>query len=126
MVREQVIAAILDEAALVLLVIALAVLLIAIGAPLHILLPAIAVAGFIVLALIKGVKAQLRKPLAGAEVLIGKKGFVKEYLGHGVYLVVVEGELWRAVCAKKDCGLGVGSRVCIVEVEGLLLKVLPC
>jgi len=68
------------------------------------------------------------KQAAGAEQLVGAVGEVTDALetggpdGTGRGMVLVHGELWRAV---SRAGLGKGARVRVVKVDGLTLHVEP-
>ncbi len=125
MVREQVVAAILDEAALIAVmgVAAFAVLAL-LGFKWYLALPVAVIVGFLLILLYKGVKAQLRRPLVGLEALVGKKGVVVESSRSGL-VVQVEGELWKAVCKSCSGRLAPGTTVRVIGYEGLTLLVEP-
>ncbi|HIQ13024.1 MAG TPA: nodulation protein NfeD [Thermoprotei archaeon] len=55
------------------------------------------------------------------DALIGKEGVVKQEVGPGkVGIVLVESDLWSAI---SDQDIGVGEKVVVVGVEGVILKV---
>ena len=62
-----------------------------------------------------------RKPVVGAEALIGKKGTAKTDI-NGEGYVLIEGELWRARSAKGE-RIKMGERVRVVGVYGLTVLV---
>jgi membrane protein implicated in regulation of membrane protease activity len=124
--REQVVAALLDELVLLLAVGAIAAALaVLVGFRWYLLLPLVAVIAFLVLLLVKGVEAQLRRPVVGIEALVGKHGRVVETPGADTVVVLVEGELWKARCRVKGCRLSRGVEVRVVGYEGLTLLVEP-
>jgi len=66
-------------------------------------------------------KAQLKKPEAGPEALVGKKGrAVEDLQPEGV--VLVNGEYWRA-CSSSGERIPAGATVVVKKVEGLKLYV---
>jgi len=76
-------------------------------------------AAFFVFAVGFAIKAQKRKPTTGEIGLVGQVGTVKEKLDPRG-LVYVAGEYWKA---QSEAPLDVGSRVQIVAVEDMILKV---
>jgi len=123
MPREQAVAALVDDLALLAVVAVAAAALLRMGVDWTLLLPVLAVLGFLALALVKGVAAQLRRPLTGLEALVGREAVVDEAIGDGREAVVrVEGEYWRARC-RSPCRPG--ARVRVVGYEGLTLLVEP-
>ncbi len=65
-------------------------------------------------------RAQLRRPQAGREALIGERGVVRETIGPGEGMVFVHGELWRAV---SDGVIERGTEVEVIGVSGMKLTV---
>ena len=76
-------------------------------------------AGFFLFALTLGVRAFRRRPLLGVSGLIGQSGVARGAL-EPEGQVSVHGEIWRAVA---DRPLADGTRVTVVDVQGLTLKV---
>jgi len=76
-------------------------------------------AAFFVIAVGFAIKAQKRKPTTGEAGLIGQAGTVKEKLDPNG-LVYVAGEYWKA---RSEGPLDIGSRVKVVAVEDMILKV---
>ncbi|MDR5709639.1 MAG: nodulation protein NfeD [Armatimonadota bacterium] len=77
-------------------------------------------AAFFLFAVGAGLRAQRRRPATGREALLGAVGEARSELApQGV--VFVQGELWTAESV--DGRIPEGSRVRVVEVEGLRLKV---
>jgi membrane-bound ClpP family serine protease len=59
---------------------------------------------------------------AGFRSMIGKQGITRERLAPAGY-VLVQGELWKAECAKADQPIESGEFVRVVRVDGLKLYV---
>ena len=76
-------------------------------------------AGFFLFALTLGVRAFRRRPLLGVSGLVGQSGVARGAL-EPEGQVSVQGEIWRAVA---DRPLADGTRVTVVDVQGLTLKV---
>ena len=76
-------------------------------------------AGFFLFALTLGVRAFRRRPLLGVSGLVGQSGVARGAL-EPEGQVSVHGEIWRAVA---DRPLADGTRVTVVDVQGLTLKV---
>ena len=76
-------------------------------------------AGFFLFALTLGVRAFRRRPLLGVSGLIGQSGVARGAL-EPEGQVSVHGEIWRAVA---DRPLADGTRVTVIDVQGLTLKV---
>jgi membrane-bound serine protease (ClpP class) len=76
--------------------------------------------GLFAIALAAGVRALARRPVTGAEGLIGLTGLVREPLTPEG-LVLVQGELWRAVA--DGAVPQAGEPVRVVAIDGLKLKV---
>lgn len=65
--------------------------------------------------------SRVEKVYHNPKALIGKKGLVKERIpAHGKGVVLVENELWSAVCEEE---VPEGVFVTIVNIEGLTLRV---
>lgn len=67
-----------------------------------------------------GMKAQREKPKTGQESLLGKDGVAHTDIDELQGYVMIDGELWKAFSEKK---IKKGSRVRIVQIDGLTLKV---
>ncbi len=81
----------------------------------------VTVSGFFAAVTYLAAKAQLAKPLTGLEGIVGEVGeVVKEIRGRGK--VFVQGEIWNAYA---DEIIPKGTRVKVLEVKKLLLKVAP-
>ena len=78
-----------------------------------------ATAAFFVFAMTFVIKAQRRKPTTGGEGLIGQMGTVREKLDPAG-MVYVAGEYWKA---RSAASLDVGTRVKVLAVEDMVLKV---
>ena len=76
-------------------------------------------AGFFLFALTLGVRAFRRRPLLGVSGLVGQSGVARGAL-EPEGQVSVHGEIWRAVA---DRPLADGTRVTVIDVQGLTLKV---
>ena len=86
----------------------------------RVLVPTVALtAGFFLFALTLGVRAFRRRPLLGVSGLVGQTGVARGAL-EPEGQVSVHGEIWRAVA---DRPLADGTRVTVVDVQGLTLKV---
>jgi membrane-bound serine protease (ClpP class) len=86
----------------------------------RVIVPTVALtAGFFLFALTLGVRAFRRRPLLGVSGLVGQTGVARGALAPEGQ-VSVDGELWRAVA---DRPLADGTRVTVVDVQGLTLKV---
>jgi len=86
-----------------------------------VILPTVGVTAGLFLGVIAiGVRALGRRPMLGAAGLVGETGIARETLAPDGQ-VAVHGELWRAVAG--DPPIEAGTRVKIVGVEGLTLKV---
>jgi membrane-bound serine protease (ClpP class) len=82
--------------------------------------PAIVTFAVFVLALLRlVVQAQRKRPVTGAEGLVGARGKVESELRPDGW-VLVEGERWRAVAQEP---VSAGETVSVEAVEGLLLRV---
>ncbi len=68
------------------------------------------------------VRATLSRPRAGTEALIGETGIARRQITPQDGLVFVHGELWRA---RSDSPVLPGTKVRVVSVKGLVLKVKP-
>jgi len=66
-------------------------------------------------------KTRQQKAVTGGEAMAGKTGVVVRVNGSGLW-VQVHGELWRGRC---EANLGVGARVVIQSLDGLVLEVKP-
>ncbi len=77
-------------------------------------------AGIFLFVIAAGVRALARRPLLGPSGIIGQLGFVRERLAPEG-LVLVQGELWRAVA--EAAPLEPGVRVRVLAVDGLTLRV---
>jgi membrane-bound serine protease (ClpP class) len=87
-----------------------------------VIVPTVALTGGLFLfALALGVRAFARRPLLGADGLIGQVGVARGALAPAGQ-VAVQGELWNAVA---DVPVDDGAPVRVVEVNGLTLKVVP-
>ena len=81
---------------------------------------AVCIAGFVILAIIWGVKAHQRQVTSGKEDLIGKTGEVKIALNpRGT--ILLQGELWTAISESGQ--IEPGEEVIITRTEGLKLFV---
>ncbi len=93
------------------------------GISLWLILPAVlffvAIGLFIGLVLLKDRK---RQPVSGVHAMVGQKGTVVERSGDQEYMVLVEGEYWRARMAGGE-PLPLGSPVIVKQVQGLELVV---
>ncbi len=121
-VREQVVAAILDDLVVVAVLALSVILLLHFLGEWYYVLPLLAVIGFLAFILVKGIAAQLRRPLTGLEAMVGVEGVVVEEAGEGYVVVKVDGELWKAEC-RGECR--VGARVRVIGFRGLILIVEP-
>lgn len=65
------------------------------------------------------IKAHRRKPISGAEGLIGEEGIVERW-ENGKGLVFVHGEYWNA---ESDEKLNPGDKIVVIDMKGLTLKV---
>ncbi len=81
---------------------------------------ALVTAAFFAFAVAKALAAQLRRPTTGMEGLQGQSGEVRQALAPEG-MVLVEGELWRAV--SESGPIAQGERVVVVGREGFLLRV---
>lgn len=93
-----------------------------IGISLSVLIPAVTLTSlFFIAVIVIALKAQLRKPQGGKEGLIGQEGSaVTDILKDGKVLML--GEYWNAI---SDRPIAKGSRVRVVEVDRLIVKVEP-
>ena len=80
----------------------------------------LAVVAFIVMSVIKIIRAHQRQVEAGVEELIGKKAVAKTALSPKGD-VFIEGELWAAISESGQ--IGAGEEVVITRVDGLTLYV---
>lgn len=85
-----------------------------------IILSALATAGFFAFAIAKALAAQRRQPTTGSEGLIGQVAEVRQPLTPEG-MVLVEGELWRAV--SESGPLAAGERAVVAGREGFRLRV---
>ncbi len=122
--RTEAIIALVDElvvaAAIVIILVVLGKAFGLVSAGIALVLGGIAV-GVLVLVGVVTARAQLRKPVLGAEAMIGKKGRVVEPLDPEG-LVVIDGEYWRAVSYNKK-RIDKNEIVIVVGIKGLLLQV---
>jgi membrane-bound serine protease (ClpP class) len=82
----------------------------------------IVMVGFFLVIVTAVIRSRGRKVVTGREGLLGATGIVRRDLAPGSQgLVQVQGELWQAVAA--DERLGVGERVVVQAMDGLLLTV---
>jgi membrane-bound serine protease (ClpP class) len=88
--------------------------------PWLIVLAAIAIAAFLVITIVWGIRAHRRKVSAGREDLIGKTAEVKTAL-NPKGTVLIEGELWTAV--SEDGQAEPGDEVAITKVDRLTVWV---
>lgn len=93
-----------------------------IGISLSVLIPAVTLTSlFFIAVIVIALKAQLRKPQGGKEGLIGQEGSaVTDILEDGKVLML--GEYWNAI---SDRPIARGSRVRVVQVDRLIVKVEP-
>jgi len=93
-----------------------------IGISLSVLIPAVTLTSlFFIAVIVIALKAQLRKPQGGKEGLIGQEGSaVTDILEDGKVLML--GEYWNAI---SDRPIAKGSRVRVVQVDRLIVKVEP-
>ena len=80
----------------------------------------ILIAGFIIFALQRVIKAHRQQATTGREELVGKTAIVKQGLKPEGF-VMFKGELWTAV--SESGPVGVGEEVIIIRVNGLKLYV---
>ena len=86
-----------------------------------VILPTVGVTAAVFLGVVAiGVRALGRRPMLGAAGLVGETGIVRETLAPDGQ-VAIHGELWRAVAVEPP--IEAGTRVKVVGVEGLTLKV---
>jgi membrane-bound serine protease (ClpP class) len=86
----------------------------------------IGVAAFFLFALGAGLRAQRRKPVTGAEGLVGGQGVaISDISGTQAGQVRVRGEIWSALAAAGAPPIRAGSAVQIVRLEGLTARVMP-
>ena len=86
-----------------------------------VILPTVGVTAAVFLGVVAiGVRALGRRPMLGAAGLVGETGIARETLAPEGQ-VAIHGELWRAVAAEPP--IEAGTRVKVVSVEGLTLKV---
>jgi len=88
--------------------------------PWLIVIVAIAIAAFLVITIVWGIRAHRRQVSAGREDLIGKTAEVKTAL-NPKGTVLIEGEHWMAV--SEDCQAGPGDEVVITKVDRLTVWV---
>lgn len=90
---------------------------------LKVILPVVAVTAlFIGIIVAAGVRAQFRRPVSGAEGLVGEEGETRTRVDSRGGRIFVHGEIWRAVSSRP---LPPGTRVKVVGVKGLILEVEP-
>ncbi len=77
---------------------------------------------FIGLIVAAGLRAQFRRPVSGAEGLVGEEGETKTRVDSRGGQVFVHGEIWRATSSKP---IMPGTKVKVVGVRGLILEVEP-
>lgn len=92
--------------------------------PLLVIVLAILIGGFVAFAGQRVMVARRRPVATGEEDLIGSEGEVRIALDP-VGQVFVAGALWRARAADADAPVGVGYRVRVEAIDGLLLSVVP-
>lgn len=80
----------------------------------------ITVGGFFMAIAFLAARAQLRRPSAGQEGMIGARGVVRRRTGPDGGLVFVHGELWNAV---SDSMIDEGSEIEVTEIHGMKLVV---
>jgi membrane-bound serine protease (ClpP class) len=80
------------------------------------------VAALLALVVWKVTEARVRRPITGADGLVGEEGNVSLAVGPGAGKVLVHGELWDA---RSPQPIAAGARVRVEKVEGLLLTVAP-
>ncbi len=91
-----------------------------VGVSLQLMMPTLVlVGGFFVVVAALAFRAYRRKPLVGAEGLVGETGVVRERLDPEG-LVFVHGEIWKARSGER---LEPGERVRVERIEGLTLRV---
>ena len=88
--------------------------------PWLIVIVAIAIAAFLVITIVWGIRAHRRQVSAGREDLIGKTAEVKTAL-NSKGTVLIEGELWIAI--SEDCQAEPGDEVVITKVDRLTVWV---
>ncbi len=76
--------------------------------------------GFFLTIAFLAAKAQMRRPQAGREALVGEEGTVREATGPSGGMVFVHGELWKAVSPEH---LEPGAEIVITGVNGMKLQV---
>ena len=76
--------------------------------------------GFFLTIAFLAARAQLRRPQAGREALVGEIGTVREATGPSGGMVFVHGELWKAVSPEQ---LEPGTEIVITGVTGMKLQV---
>jgi membrane-bound serine protease (ClpP class) len=79
-------------------------------------------AGLFLFVIGAGVRALTRRPTLGASAFVGETGVARDDLAPEGQ-VTVHGEIWRAVATNGP--VSAGSRVRVVAVDGLTLKVVP-
>jgi len=77
---------------------------------------------FIGIIVAAGVRAQFRRPVSGAEGLLGEVGEARTRVDRQEGQVFVHGEIWKAVSSRP---LMPGTRIKVVGVRGLVLEVEP-
>jgi membrane-bound serine protease (ClpP class) len=85
-----------------------------------IMLVVIIVAGFVIFLLTLGVRAQFRKKATGSEGIVGETGTAKTDINPDGGTAFIHGEFWNAV---SDAAIKEGSKVCVVAVKEMVLKV---
>ncbi|BAN90950.1 NfeD family protein [Aeropyrum camini] len=118
--------ALLDEAAVILLVVGGAAYLagrLGLLSPVEAAVMVSPVAIFLAVAAAKAVEAMARRPRVGVDALAGSRGRVVEVREGGRLLVEVEGELWRGTLLRGS--VKPGDTVVVRGARGLVLLVEP-
>ncbi|MEO0142522.1 MAG: nodulation protein NfeD [candidate division WOR-3 bacterium] len=85
-----------------------------------IMLVVIIIVVFVVFILTLGIKAQFKKVVSGKEGLIGEIGIAKTDIDESGGTIFVHGEYWSAI---SDRPIKKGSKVKVLEIDGVVLKV---
>ena len=83
-------------------------------------LPPLAVGGIVAFFISRAVAVRRRPAATGTSALVGIEGEVRERLGEGGGMVMVDGALWQA---ESDQPIAAGARVRVTAVDGLRLRV---
>ncbi len=122
--RDSVIASLIDDVIIIAVIASAAAIIISLGFPWYVIIPACGLIALISLAMIKGVIAQLKPPVKGIGGVEGLTGVVIDSRA-GYLLISIGGELWRGRCINSCSNISPGSKVLVVKVNGSEVIVKP-